>query len=228
MTRSIVRPTTRKSASERRERTRGRRQPATRRFTRWALVACVVLGAGCESQIRTSHDQDPGFEPERYPTFAWISAEPLIPPKTGEGDVSYISPIDDQRIRRHVNAQLAAKGYTEAPTLEEATFVVSYGIGREDKVEYYDTPGSQGLVRSYPRGYGYGGWYGGSTVQVSRYTEGTLTIELFDRETKQALWVGWGSKRVTRSEDREAAVANAVDKILVPLPARSTAPTASE
>jgi hypothetical protein len=190
-----------------------------------AVVSIVVAGAligGCASQIRTSHDWDPSVDLSRYRVYAWISEDSLIPPKTGEGDVSYVSPIDDQRIRRVVDARLAEKGYVQAASIEEADLVVSYGIGREEKVDVVQS-GPQ-TVGGYPRGYGYGGWYGGSTVQVFRYTEGTLTIEFFDRETRQALWIGWGSKRISDSEDREGVIQNAVEKILEPLPHQVAGP----
>jgi hypothetical protein len=192
-----------------------------------ALLSCIVFaGSGCESPIRTSYDWDPSVDIASYETYAWISEDTLIPPKTGEGEISYISPIDDQRIRRAVNEELAARGYVEAPSLEEAGFVVSYGIGREDKLEVYDVPGNTG-PRVYPRGYGHGGgWYYGPSIQVARYTEGTLTIELFDRETKNALWIGWGSKRVDDSDDRDQVIRTAVEKILEPLSSRVDAPAA--
>lgn len=195
---------------------------AASRCRRLLVPLLALLVAGCAYQIRTRHDMDPTVDLASYATYAWISDDPLIPPKSGEGEVSYVSPIDDQRIRRIVNAQLEGKGYRKAADREVADLIVSYGIGREEKVEIYGTPGSYG-PRAYPRGYGYGGWYGGSTVEVSRYTEGTLTLELFDRKTKQALWIGWGSKRVTDSEDREAVIQTAVEKILAPLPSHSGA-----
>lgn len=188
-------------------------------------VSTCLLFAGCANGIRTSHDFDPGVDFSRLESYAWISKDSLIPPKSGEGNVSYISPIDDQRIRRVVDATLAEKGYRVAPSVEAADFVVSYGIGREDKTEVYDT-GPYGAY-GYRGPYGYGGWYGGSTVRVYRYTEGTLTIEFFDADTKQALWVGWGSKRLSDTDNRAEVIQEAVEKILEPLPTQANAQPAA-
>jgi hypothetical protein len=47
-----------------------------------------------------------------------------------------------------------------------------------------------------------------------------MTIEFFDRETQDALWVGWGSKRLSKSDDREELIQEVVQKILEPFPGR--------
>ena len=65
----------------------------------------------------------------------------------------------------------------------------------------------------------YGAWGASSSLHAYSYTEGTLRIEFFDRATKQAVWVGWASKRLSESEDRQAVVREAVTAILEPLPA---------
>ena len=42
-------------------------------------------------------------------------------------------------------------------------------------------------------GYGYGHWggyYGGSNVTVTNYTEGTLLIDMIDTEKNQLVWRG--------------------------------------
>jgi hypothetical protein len=199
-----------------------RRQNRAKSWYVLLVVAIATMLAACANEIRTSHDWDPTVDLSSYEAYAWISEDSLIPPKTGEGDVSFVSPIDDQRIRRAVDAELLSKGYRLAPSPDEADLVVSYGIGREEKIEVYESVGHP--VGTYPRGhgYGYGGWYGGSRVRAFRYTEGTLTIELFDRATKQALWIGWGSKRLSDSDDREDVIQSAILKILEPLPVQGS------
>ena len=74
--------------------------------------------------------------------------------------------------------------------------------------------------QNYTRGYGYGTWYAGSKVNVQQYTEATMTSEFFDHKTKDALWVGWGSKRLSKFNDDEEIIKQVVEKILEPLPAR--------
>ena len=69
--------------------------------------------------------------------------------------------------------------------------------------------------------YSSSGWYGGSSVRVSTYTEGTLALEFYDRETRHAVWVGWASKRLSKSDDSEKIIGKAVAAILEEFPAAS-------
>jgi hypothetical protein len=158
------------------------------------------------------HDFDPDADFSSYRTWAWISEENLIQPRAGAAPVNYVSPIDEQRIRRAVERELAAKAYPKVD-VAEADLIVSFSIGTEEKTQIYSSP-SSGYYD-----YGYGGWYGGSTVRSYQYTEGTLALEFFDRSTRRAAWVGWGSKRLSSREDSEKVIDEAVKKILEPFPA---------
>jgi hypothetical protein len=184
----------------------------------WLVTGAACLALACASPIKTAFDADPGVDMTRYTTYAWISTSSLIAPTEGVMRGDYISPIDDQRIRREVDGQLQARGYRPADRAD-ADLIVTYGVGSKDQVRVTDTPGRSSY---YYGGYGYGPWYQGSTVNVQQYTEGTLTIELFDRKTKDAVWVGWGSKRLSKSDERDEVIQQAVQKILAPLPGHAT------
>ena len=43
----------------------------------------------------------------------------------------------------------------------------------------------------------------------------------FDRKTRQAIWVGWASRRLSAKDDRAEVVNTAVGKILAPFPNHS-------
>ena len=96
--------------------------------------------------------------------------------------------------------------------------VVAYSVGSEDKVRVHQSPGR--TVTAYPYGgrYHYGAWHSTSSVSVQQYTEGTLSIELYDSKTEQAVWVGWASKRLSRSDDSRTVITEAVSKILQEFP----------
>ena len=179
------------------------------------LVSWFLVLAACASPIHTSHDSDPEADFGRYRTWAWISQEPLIGPTPGVGS-AYVSPIDDKRIRRAVESQLAAKGY-RSTSLEEADLVVSFTIGAEQKVKVDETPG---MSTVYTRGYGHGSWYQSSPVNVRTYTEGTLALQFFERESREGVWVGWASKRLSSQDDSEEVLNRAVTLILEPFPSQ--------
>ncbi len=194
-----------------------------RRTALLAVVGFVVIA--CESPIRVSTDTNPAADFSAYASYAWISPEPLIPQVKGVTEGPPLSPIDDSRIRAAVAAELKAKGWRETDDREAADLIVSYGLGTEERTEIIETP-NVGFYGSYR----YGGWYGGSSVRSQQITEGTLTLEFFDRRTKQAAWVGWASKRLSRSssENRNEAISTAIQKILQGFPAVGAATSKPE
>ena len=190
----------------------------------WLAVSGTCLALACASPIKTAFDADPSVNMTSYKTYAWISADSLIGPTEGVIEGNYISPLDDQRIRRQVDSQLQTKGYRPTDRAQ-ADLIVTYGVGSKEKIRVTDSPGRSSY---YYGGYGYGSWYQGSSVNVQQYTEGTLTIEFFDRKTKDAVWVGWGSKRLSKSNERDEVIQEAVQKILAPLPAQPAASGTNE
>lgn len=178
-----------------------------------ALVG-TSLALACTSPIKTAFDSDPDVDISAYKTYAWI--DDAGPQESGAQQGPYVSGLDDQRIRREVDGQLQAKGYVPSDR-SRADLIVRYGVHTEEKIRVTETPGRSTYYRG---GYRYGGWYTSSHVNVQKYTKGTMTIEFFDRKTKDALWAGWGSRRLSKSNDREDVIKEAVQKILEPLPAR--------
>lgn len=181
-----------------------------------AVALSLALGA-CASPIFVATDVDPEADFSLFGTYAWLRPDPLIPQVDGVRSGPLVSPIDDKRVRQAVDAELAARQWTKVDDVEQADLVVSYGIGAEEKTELYET----GAGARFGRGYRYGGWYAGSTVSSRQYTEGTLALEFFDRRTKQAVWVGWASQRITTSDERQTVIEQAVEKILLEFPSRS-------
>ena len=184
----------------------------------FCALGCALALTACAGSIRTEHDFDPGADFATYRSFAWISDDPVMGPAPGVTHGEYISPIDEQRIRSAVDAGLLAKGYRRAESLSSADLVVSFRIGSQQKVRTETTPGRSS---TYYSGYGGGAWYGGSSVRTYTYTEGTLALEFYDRTTRQAVWVGWASKRLSKSDDSEETIAKAVALILEDFPAPS-------
>ncbi len=181
-------------------------------------LLCALVLTACASPIRTEHDSDPDADLAKYRSFAWISEDPLMGPSPGVSRGEYISPIDERRIRSAVEANLLAKGYRRAESRSTADLVVSFTIGSQQKVRTSSTPGRSSTFYS---AYGGGAWYGGSSVRTYTYTEGTLALEFYDRDTRHAVWVGWASKRLSKSDDSEETLRRAVALILEEFPASS-------
>ncbi len=185
-------------------------------LARLAAGAALLAAVACAFPIRTQYDSAPGVDFSGYRSYAWIRERPIAP-SGGAPHGGYLSPIDQQRITSAVDEALAAKGYTRRDSVEDADLVVAYRVAREQKIQVSQTPGRS---YSYYPGYGYGAWYGGSSTYVRRYDEGTLTLEFYDRASREGLWVGAASKRLSKSDDPEELIQKAVGKILEPFPER--------
>ena len=90
-------------------------------------------------------------------------------------------------------------------------------LGTETRVRQ-----NPGMSSVYYPSYGYGAWYGGSTVSVQQYTEGSLAIEFWDRRSRQAVWVGGASKRLSKADDSKETIREAVRLTLEPFPPRAS------
>lgn len=196
--------------------------------SRWvALVGAFALLA-CASPVRVSSDRDPTADFRGYQTFAWVGHGPLARAKEGKAGANFVSALDDQRIREAVDSDLEARGYRRVANAAVADLIVAYSVGSEDKVRVREIAPATTAIYPYPRGhlypyparYRYGNWYGESSVRVHQYTEGTLTLEFFDRKSEQAVWVSWASKRLSRKDDPQSLISEAVSKMLADFPRR--------
>lgn len=101
--------------------------------------------------------------------------------------------------------------------------MVAYQIEKRDKTEVYSRPalhsGYYGYRGSY--GYTYGMGYG-TDVRTRHYTEGTLNIDVVDREQKQLIWEGVavGRLQAINNETLESEINKVVAQVFnhYPLP----------
>ncbi len=186
---------------------------------RLGLLLLLPLALACASAIQTAHDRDPEVRFERFASYAWIDAPPRVP-EGAEPHGGYLSPADRRRVVTAVDAELAAKGYRRVASPDAADLVVSYAVGRKEQVRVTSAGGGR---RRYYQGYDYGRWHQSSEVLVEAYTEGSLSIEFYDPASKRAVWVGWASKRLSRDDDPEVVLREAVARALEPFPVRGEA-----
>ena len=143
-----------------------------RTLTDGVLLIALAATTAC-SGITYNDDFDPEAAFSDYKTFTWITAE--NPEEVSKG----VSPLVQRRVDRAVEDQLEAKGYERAAA--RGDIFVNWYVGTEQKMD----------VTTYSHGWGYYGWYGGSTTSVRQWTEGTLVIDIIDAKTKELVWRGW-------------------------------------
>jgi len=169
----------------------------------FAVAGAGLALAGC-SGISTTSDWDESYDFSAVSTYAW----------TAQGLEGGVSEIMLRRMYAAVDGDLATKGFTKTEP-ERADFLMAYHTGTQDR-QQYDT-----------YGYGAGGWWGGywgggmTTTTVRTYTEGTLILDVIDRERNELVWRGSASKTIDQMdapEQRVKTVQSAVVKLLKDFP----------
>src|ERR1700680_2638633 len=133
------------------------------------VVFLVALGTALAQHVTTDFDHQANFS--QYKTYSWQEIKPA-------------NSLWDARIKNAVDAQLAAKGWTQVDS------------GGDVSVVAIKTTQTEKTLQTFYDGFG-GGWrwrgFGGmgeSTTTVQDYKEGTLVVDLYDAKTKQLIWRG--------------------------------------
>lgn len=163
-----------------------------------ATLLFVILTSSCSS-IRVTTDYDTHVDFGTYKTFAFY--------RSGV-DKAAISDLDKRRILRAIAAELEAKGMHKS---KNPDILISIFTKARERVDIYEDNG-------YP--FYYDPFY---RNQISKYTEGTLFIDVIDKRGKKLVWQGIGSGFLTLSskpEKREKNIRRFVQQIMRKYPPR--------
>ena len=142
-----------------------------RRTAVGTMFFVVMLGTAFAQHIKTDFDHQANFS--QYKTYSWQEIKPA-------------NSLWDARIKNAVDAQLAAKGWTQVDS------------GGDVAVVAMKTSKTQRTLQTFYDGFG-GGWgwrrfggggFGDATTTEQDYKVGTLVIDLYDAKTKQLIWRG--------------------------------------
>jgi hypothetical protein len=124
-----------------------------------------------------------------YTTYTWIHASV---PQGG-------NPVMQQRILNDFDAALAQKGYRQVPSGGDLSLILT--IGAREKTD----------VTSWGR------W--GLRTSVYQYTQGQLSLDVFDTKTQQPVWHGQASQTIDPDKPNPQKVDAAVMKLMAQFPA---------
>jgi len=110
-----------------------------------------------------------------------------------------MNPVSFERIRQGVDGALSAKGYSKA---DPGDLSVILTMGAQDKTD----------VNTWGR------W--GRQVDVYQYTEGKLSVDVFDTKTKQPLWHGSATQTIDPNKSDPAMIDAAVSGVMAKFPAK--------
>jgi hypothetical protein len=139
------------------------------------------------AHITTDYDHSADFA--QYKTYTWLK-------------VQAEDSLWADRIKRDVNAQLAAKGWTEVNSNASATIAAFRSTQNQQSLEtFYDGFGGGWRWR------GFGG-EGMSTTTTDITKVGTLVVDIFDSKTQKLLWRGKESNDLSsKPEENEKSLA---------------------
>src|SRR6202166_1509545 len=145
------------------------------------VLFLVALGTAFAQQVQTDFDHQANFS--QYKTYSW---QEIKPPNS----------LWDARIKSAVDAQLAAKGWTQVDSGGDVAIVAIATSHTERTLQtFYDGMGGGWRWR------GFGGM-GESTTTEQDYKEGTLVVDLYDTKTKQLIWRGSAEDMVSNNAEK--------------------------
>ena len=173
------------------------------RLMQWLGGAALVAGLVACSSLKVQTDADPQANLAAYKSFAFARVE-------GAQAAQQLDQLMAKRVEESIIAELTKKGLRYDSTGTAADVFVVYHAGKEDKIEVWNNAG-----------YSYGRWggayYGGGT-SVSQYTEGSLTVDLYDGQRKEMVWRGTATDTVDDRNDAARKIPVVIQKMFERFP----------
>jgi len=177
----------------------------------WLMVAAAFALSACAGAPRTV-EYDDSVDFSRYQTFAWASPE-----RRDVKDPVLDSELLDRRVANAIRQALSERGMEEAPA-EEADLLITYHTTSRQQ---FRAPHVR-VHLSYGPGYPYyPHWYAAPHYRgpyyhydQRSYQEGTLIIDVVDRERNELVWRGWRAGEVRAARFRDGQLQQQIDRIL--------------
>lgn len=164
-----------------------------------------LINLSCEAGSAKFAFQE-GADFSAIKTYAWL---PIMEDVfAGRKKMKARNPMNIQRIKTAIEAELTAKGMQQVDGSEAVVHVAFSGY-LEDKVDIDEWDDRLTI--------GKGGFYTMNPVGIDNYTEGTLFIHFNDVKTGDLVWRGWVKRRV-QGKVKEKLINKVVAQIMTNYP----------
>ncbi len=163
----------------------------------------LIIISNCSS-VRVMVNYDDTISFSDYETFRFVS--PRRQQSNRPGTVS--NPLVTAEVMREIRPIMESKGLTEASSEETADLLVVFYASIQNRSDYVPptyTVGRWGRVRRTSPGH------------VVQYKEGTLVIDIVDRQKREMVWQGIGRGVLNRNNPGENLV-ECLEEILEEFP----------
>lgn len=183
-----------------------------RAATSTAAFATMIFTLSCSStSVQTDHDHAANFG--TYSSFAWFSSADDDQPSAAAGNQ-----IIDRRIRRAIATSIVSKGFTETSP-EKADLLLTYYVSLDQRLKMYSTGWGYGWGWGVPHwGYGYSCWPGWGYTTVSTYSEGSIIVDIVDREKEQLVWRGAATRVLGKKSSSEEKINQTMGRLMADFP----------
>jgi Domain of unknown function (DUF4136) len=171
----------------------------------YVAFALGALSTVFAQNVRTDFDHQANFS--QYKTYSWQEIKPA-------------DSLWDARIKRAVDAQLAAKGWTQVDNGGDVAIVAIKTTQTQRTLQtFYDGLGGGGGWGWRRFGGGGFGGFGESETTEQDYKDGTLIIDMYDAKNKQLIWRGSAEDTLSsKAEKNEENLEKGVAKMLKNFP----------
>ena len=166
------------------------------RIATWVTAASLAMLATIVSAQSVTYDFDKSTNFSKFKTYAWVRGTVLN------------DELNHARIVTAVNAQLAARGFTEVRPTETPDVLVAYHASFDKDLQ----------ITGFSSGWG-GYRVGGKRTGMARTEQivtGTLAVDIVDAKTNTIVWRGMATKELdvsAKPEKRSKNINTAVEKV---------------
>ena len=183
----------------------------------FTVLLSIMLITACGSTTKIHSDYDHSLDFSQYKTFGYYSPMGIENPN--------YSSLLGQMFRDAIDAQMLPRGYVKS---NNPDILINVSARLEDKTKVTTTtdPMMYGGYYGY-RGGMYDPWGGygyGTTTHVSQYTEGTVNVDMVDRNQKRMVWEGVAVGRVNEkrtNEEMRTNINNGIKEMFAGYPFRA-------
>lgn len=178
-------------------------------FAAGAALVSVAGGVPAAAKVEVVQSSSPALA--QGSTFAWASMRAI---GLGVPDPAIANEITADRLRTITESALTSKGYRQIANPLDADLVVAYTIVMQPETEgklTSDRAGCSFPVCAAPGNY---------SLDTSHYTQGTLVLDLIERETGRLVWRATSKKRVTGKDASEKKLTALLREMTKSLPLR--------
>lgn len=186
-----------------------------------AVAGVLIAGLAACTTLPVTADYNPNASAGACHSYTWAQEHVA---NAGGPAGPYANPLNADRLRVAIDANMAARGIQKAADGNAADCVVGFAIGSRVVADEYPTA-------AVGWGWGWGGWghrgYGAIGYDWPYVREeGRISVDLFDAKTRAAIWHASVNQNVMglTGPDAEAKINSAANAIFTKFP--GTAPAA--